>query len=58
MAAGWGADLWNRRVFPLVGDYGAGPVSQQVVRIVLSYIDYVNRVIWSKPAPVAPQPDL
>lgn len=35
-----------RRVFPLVGDYDAGPVSQQVVRIVLSYIDYVNRTVW------------
>ena len=36
----------ERRVFPLVGDYDAGPVSQQVVRIVLSYIDYVNRTVW------------
>ncbi|MDC1287118.1 UDP-N-acetylglucosamine 2-epimerase (non-hydrolyzing) [Gammaproteobacteria bacterium] len=38
------------RVFPLVPDYEAGPVSKQVVRIVLSYIDYVNRTVWHKPA--------
>lgn len=31
-----------------VGDYVAGPVSRKVVAIVLSYIDYVNRVIWQK----------
>lgn len=38
----------KERVFPLVGDYAAGPVSKQVVRIVLSYIDYVNRTVWYK----------
>jgi UDP-N-acetylglucosamine 2-epimerase (non-hydrolysing) len=31
-----------------VGDYAAGPVSRKVVAIVLSYIDYVNRVVWHK----------
>ncbi|MBY0361666.1 MAG: UDP-N-acetylglucosamine 2-epimerase (non-hydrolyzing) [Phreatobacter sp.] len=31
-----------------VQDYQAGPVSRKVVAIVLSYIDYVNRVIWRK----------
>lgn len=36
------------RVFPLIPDYDAGPVSKQVVRIVLSYIDYVNRTVWHK----------
>jgi len=39
-----------KRVFPTVPDYEAGPVSKQVVRIVLSYIDYVNRTVWHKPA--------
>ena len=38
------------RVFPVVPDYESGPVSKQVVRIVLSYIDYVNRTVWHKPA--------
>ena len=37
-----------RRVFPVVPDYDAGPVSVQVVRVVLSYIDYVNRTVWRR----------
>lgn len=37
-----------RRVFPLVPDYNTGPVSKQVVRVVLSYIDYVNRTVWGQ----------
>lgn len=36
------------RVFPVVGDYKTGPVSKQVVRVVLSYIDYVNRTVWGR----------
>lgn len=31
-------------------DYVAGPVSKQVLRVVLSYVDYINRTVWSKPA--------
>lgn len=34
------------RVIPVVPDYQAGPVSKQVVRIVLSYTDYINRTVW------------
>lgn len=30
----------------VVPDYNAGAVSQKVLRIVLSYIDYVNHVVW------------
>jgi UDP-N-acetylglucosamine 2-epimerase len=38
----------TRRLFPVVKDYEGGPVSKQVVRVVLSYIDYVNRTVWYK----------
>ena len=38
----------GRRVIPLVPDYEGGPVSKQVVRVVLSYTDYVNRTVWRK----------
>lgn len=40
----------DQRMFPVVEDYNAGPVSRQVVRIVLSYIDYINRTVWHKSA--------
>lgn len=38
----------TRRVMKPVQDYEAGPVSKQVLRVVLSYVDYVNRTVWSK----------
>lgn len=38
----------EQRVIPLVPDYQGGPVSQQVVRVVLSYTDYINRTVWRK----------
>lgn len=34
----------------LVPDYNSGLVSLKVLNIVLSYIDYVNRVVWQKPS--------
>lgn len=36
------------REFRLVTDYDAGPVSKKVTRVVLSYIDYVNRTVWNR----------
>lgn len=38
----------SKRVMHPVSDYEGGPVSKQILRIVLSYIDYVNRTVWSK----------
>ena len=38
----------SNRVMRPVGDYEAGPVSKQLLRVVLSYVDYVNRTVWSK----------
>lgn len=35
-------------VMQSVTDYQAGSVSKQVLRVVLSYTDYVNRTVWSK----------
>lgn len=39
----------TKRVMQPVQDYEAGAVSKQVLRVVLSYVDYVNRTVWSKP---------
>ena len=36
------------RSFKLVADYDADNVSKKVVRIILSYTDYVNRTVWHK----------
>ncbi|MDA7561665.1 UDP-N-acetylglucosamine 2-epimerase (non-hydrolyzing) [Alphaproteobacteria bacterium] len=38
----------SSRVMKRVEDYEGGPVSKQVLRIVISYVDYVNRTVWSK----------
>jgi UDP-N-acetylglucosamine 2-epimerase (non-hydrolysing) len=36
------------RAVPWVEDYAGGRVSEQVLRIVMSYVDYGNRTVWSK----------
>lgn len=38
----------TRHVMRPVQDYEAGAVSKQLLRIVLSYVDYVNRTVWSR----------
>lgn len=38
----------EKRAFPIIPDYQGGSVSKQIVRIVLSYVDYINRTVWHK----------
>lgn len=38
----------NSRAMAVVDDYQGGSVSKQIVRVVLSYTDYINRTVWSK----------
>ena len=38
----------NDCVIKLVNDYSMPNVSDKVVRIILSYTDYINRKIWRK----------
>jgi UDP-N-acetylglucosamine 2-epimerase (non-hydrolysing) len=36
----------DRRAFRLVADYEVNNVSKKVVRIIVSYVDYINRTVW------------
>jgi UDP-N-acetylglucosamine 2-epimerase (non-hydrolysing) len=38
----------GNRSFRMVEDYAADNVSKKVLRIILSYTDYINRTVWFK----------
>lgn len=38
----------SERDYRLVSDYSMPNISDKIVRVILSYTDYVNRVVWSK----------
>jgi len=38
----------KERAVKIVGDYGVDNVSKKVIRIILSYTDYINRTVWHK----------
>ena len=39
----------NTRIMSAVKDYeSSASVSKQILRVVMSYIDYINRTVWSK----------
>lgn len=38
----------GKRKFAIIPDYDTDNVSQKIVRIIMSYVDYVNRTVWRK----------
>ena len=38
----------TQRLFHPVQDYEGGLASKKILRVVLSYVDYVNRTVWRK----------
>lgn len=41
-------EIQNENTLRLVGDYNMPNVSEKILRIILSYTDYVNRKVWRK----------
>ncbi len=39
----------GKRVHQIAPDYDVADVSIKVVRIIQSYVDYVNRTVWYRP---------
>jgi UDP-N-acetylglucosamine 2-epimerase (non-hydrolysing) len=39
----------GNRAFKLISDYDSDNVSKKVLRVIMSYTDYVNRTVWYKP---------
>ena len=38
----------NQRTLRLVADYSMPNVADKIIRIIVSYTDYINRVVWNK----------
>ena len=38
----------EKRTMKIVSDYDVDNVSVKVLRIILSYVDYINRTVWRK----------